>query len=84
MGGPGSRLTDFSRKIAFSYDNFFIFSPMLMKLEMWVDINQKLSPLKGRYAWLTMGHAWLILVEKIAFSDDNFVIFRPISMKLEM
>ena len=55
-----------------------------MKLEMWVDINPKLSPLKGQYAWVTMGHAWLILVEKIAFSDDNFIIFQPILMKLEM
>ena len=33
---------------------------------------------------MTVGHAWLILVEKIPFSDDNLVIFRPISMKLEM
>ena len=62
------------KKIAFSNDNLLIFRPMLMKLEMWVDINPKLSPLKGRYAWVTMGHAWLILVEKIAFSEDNFVI----------
>ena len=71
-------------KIAFSGDNLVIFRPNSMKLEMWVDINPKLSPLKGRYAWVTMGHAWLILVEKIAFSGDNFVIFQPILMKLEM
>ena len=71
-------------KMAFSDDNLVIFRPILMKLEMWVDINPNLGPLKGRYACVTMGHAWLILVEKIAFSDDNLVIFRPISMKLEM
>ena len=64
--------------MAFSDDNFVIFRPISMKLEMWVDINPKLSPLKGRYAWVTMGHAWLILVEKIALSDKNFVIFEPI------
>ena len=51
-------------KIAFSDDNFAIFWPILMKLKMWVDINPKMSPLKGRYGWVTMGHAWLILVEK--------------------
>ena len=61
-------------KIALSDDNLVIFPPISMKLEMWVDINPNLSPLKGRYAWVTMGHAWLILVEKIALSEDNFVI----------
>ena len=71
-------------KIAFSDDNFVIFGLIFMKLEMWLDINPKLSPLKGRYAWVTMGHAWLILVKKNAFSDDNLVIFRPILIKLEM
>ena len=85
MGDYGSRLTDFSQKIALSGDNFVIFRQILMKLEIWVGTNPKLSPLlKGRYAWVTMGHAWLILVEKIAFSGDNLVIFRPNSMKLEM
>ena len=64
MGDHGSRLTDFSQKIALSGDNFVIFRPILMKVEMWVDIIPKLSPLKGRYAWVTMGHARLILVEK--------------------
>ena len=57
MGDHGSRLTDFSRKVAFSGDNFVIFQPILMKLEMLVDINPNLSPLKGRYAWVTMGQA---------------------------
>ena len=71
-------------KIPFSGDNLVIFRPNSMKLEMWLDINPKLSPLKGRYAWVTMGHAWLILVEKTAFPDDNFAIFQPILMKLEM
>ena len=47
MGDHGSRLTDFSQKIAFSDDNFVIFQPILMKLEMWVDINPNLSPLNA-------------------------------------
>ena len=78
MGDHGSRLTDFGQKNWFSYDNFVIFRPILTKVEMRVNIIPKLSPLKGRYAWVTMGHAWLILVEKIALSDKNFVIFEPI------
>ena len=71
---PGHAWLILVEKKALSGDNFVIFRPILMKLEMWVDINPKLSPLKGRYAWVTMGHAWLILVEKIAFSEENFVI----------
>ena len=39
MGGHGSRLTDFSQKIPFSSDNFVMFRPILIKLEMCVDIN---------------------------------------------
>ena len=70
--------------MAFADDNLVIFRPILLKLEMWVDINPNLSPLKCWYAGVTMGHAWLILVKKIAFSDDNLVIFRPISIKLEV
>ena len=85
MGDHGSRLTDFSqKKVAFYDNNLVIVQPISMKLEMCVDINLNLSPLEGRYAWVAMGHAWLIFVEKMAFSDDNFVIFRPILMKLEM
>ena len=42
-----------------------------------------MSQLKDRYGLVTMGHAWLILVEEIAFSDTNFVIFRPMLMKLD-
>ena len=57
MGDHGSRLTDFGRKNAFFDDNLVIFRPILTKLEIWVDINPNLSPLKGRYAWVTMGHA---------------------------
>ena len=57
MGDHGSRLTDFGRKNAFSDDNFTIFQPISMKLELWVDINPNLNPLKHRYAWMTMGHA---------------------------
>ena len=71
-------------KNAFSDDNFVIFRPILIKLEMWVDINPNLSPLKCRYAWMTTSHAWLILVEKITFSDNNFVIFDQISMQVDM
>ena len=54
MGIHRSRLTDFSQKIAFSNDNLVIFRPMLMKLEMWADINPNLSLLKCRYAWVTI------------------------------
>ena len=64
MGDHGSRLTDFGRKNCFLLYNLVIFWPISMKLEIWVDINPKLSPLKGRYAWVTMGHARLILVKK--------------------
>ena len=32
-------------KIDFSDDNLVIFRPILIKLEMWVDINLNLSPL---------------------------------------
>ena len=55
------------KKIPFSSDNLVIFRPISMKLDMWVDINPNLSPLKYWYAWVTMGHAWLILVEKKSF-----------------
>ena len=44
MGDNGSRLTDFSRKNAFSDDNFTIFQPISMKLEMWVDNTGFLQP----------------------------------------
>ena len=52
-------------KNAFSDEIFVIFQPISLN-ETWSvgRINQNLSPLKCRYAWVTMGHAWLILVEK--------------------
>ena len=46
MGDHGSRLTDLGRKIAFSDDNLLILQPILIKLQMWVDINTNLNPLK--------------------------------------
>ena len=52
----GSRLTDFSQTNALSDDNFVIFRQTLIKLEIWVDINQNLSPLKRYNACLTIGH----------------------------
>ena len=46
----------FRSRNCFSNDNLAIFWPILMKLEMWVDINQNLSPLICWYAWVTTGH----------------------------
>ena len=74
----------FVEKINFSDDNLVIFWPILIKLEMWVDINPNLSPLKCRYARMTTSHPWLILVEKITISDNNFVIFDQILMQVDI
>ena len=52
MGDHGSRLTDFGRFV-FSDDNFAIFQSIAMKLEIWVDINPNLNPLKYQNALVT-------------------------------
>ena len=71
------------KEIPLFHNNLVIFQTISIKLEMRVDNKIDLSLSKCQFTWVTMGHAWLILMG-IVYSDNNFVISRPISMKLEM